>query len=414
MATPVRSAPTSPAPSPTARLAGHVRFWGAAYTAALLLAGTNLATPLYRDYQRAFGLSPLGITLVFSTYVAVLIPSLLIAGPLSDAVGRRRVLLPAVGLAAAGALLFALAAGTPWLFAARVVQGVAMGAAAGPLTAVLVEVEPAGNRRRAAVVAAVAAVGGIGAGPLLAGVLAQLGPEPRVTPFVVDIALLVPAAVLVATLPAMPHTSRWRPRRPEVPQAIRRPFATSGAASFLAFSVVGLFLTLVPSYVATLTGRHDLVLGGGVAALLLGCSAVAQVAAYCRPPRLVLGAGLPLLAAGLVLLGAAGATASLPLLLTATIVGGAGQGLAFLGAMTEISRVAPPARHAEVLSSFYVVTYLGTGTPVIGVGLLAGVVGLLPAVEAFAAAVGVGCLVLLGLVLRAQPGPARPGSAADT
>lgn len=402
MATPARSAPTSPAPTATPRLAGHVRFWGAAYTAALLLAGTNLPTPLYREYQRAFGLSPLGITLVFSAYVAILIPSLLIAGPLSDAIGRRRVLLPALGLAAAGAVLFALAAGTPWLFAARVVQGVALGAAAGPLTAVLVEVEPAGNRRRAAVVAAVASVGGIGAGPLLAGLLAQYGPDPRVTPFATDLALLVPAALVVATLPAMPQTSRWRPRRPRVPAAIRGVFATSGAASFLAFAVVGLFLTLVPSYVVTLTGSRNLALGGGVTALLLACSAVAQVAAYGRSPRLVLGTALPLLAAGLVMLGAAGATASLPLLLAATIVGGAGQGLAFLGAMTEINRVAPPQRHAEVLSSFYVVTYLGTGTPVIGVGFLAGALGLLTAVQAFAVAVGLGCLVLLAVVLRAR------------
>jgi hypothetical protein len=116
----------------------------------------------------------------------------------------------------------------------------------------------------------------------------------------------------------------------------------------------------------------------------------------------VLGTGLPLLAAGLVMLGAAGATASLPLLLGATVVGGAGQGLAFLGAMTEISRVAPPERHADVLSSFYVVTYLGTGTPVIGVGFLAGAVGLLTAVELFGVAVGLACLALLGLVLRAR------------
>jgi predicted MFS family arabinose efflux permease len=412
MATPARSAPPAPAPPATARLAGHVRFWGAAYTGALLLAGTNLATPLYRDYERAFGFSSLGVTLVFSAYVAVLIPSLLIAGPLSDAIGRRRVVLPAIGLAAAGSLLFALAGSTGWLFAARVVQGLAMGAAAGPVTAVLVEVEPNGNRRRAAVVAAVASVGGVGAGPLLAGLLAQYTPAPRVTPFVVDIALLVPAALAMATLPAARETTRWRPRRPEVPTAIRRVFAVSGAASFLAWAVVGLFLTLVPAYVTTLTGSHNLALGGGVAALLLACSALAQVAAYGRPPRGVLAAGLPLLAAGLVLLGAAGATASLPVLLAATAVAGAGQGLAFLGAMTEVNRVAPPDRHADVLSSFYVVTYLGTGTPVIGVGFLATTIGLLPAVQSFGVAVGLASLVLLGLVVRSrsQSSSSRIGS----
>ena len=288
MAVPLRSSSSPPAPPAPDRarpgLAASVRFWAAAYTLALLLAGTNLPTPLYRDYQRAFGFSSLGVTLVFSAYVAVLIPSLLVAGPLSDAIGRRRVLLPAVGLAATGSLLFALAAGTGWLLAARVVQGLALGAAAGPLTAALVEVEPAGNRRRAAVVAAVASVGGVGVGPLLAGLLAEYAPAPRLTPFLVHVALLVPAALAMAALPAVPQTTRWRPRRPGVPASIRRVFATSGAASFLAWAVVGLFLTLVPSYVTTLTGSHDPALGGGVAALLLACSAVAQLVGYGRPP----------------------------------------------------------------------------------------------------------------------------------
>jgi MFS family permease len=86
---------------------------------------------LYAGYERSFGFSPLTVTLVFAVYVAALIPSLLVAGPLSDAVGRRRTLIPAVALALAGSVIFALAAGTAWLFAARIVQGVAVGTASG-------------------------------------------------------------------------------------------------------------------------------------------------------------------------------------------------------------------------------------------------------------------------------------------
>src|SRR5579862_8138403 len=96
---------------------GRWRFWAVAYVLLILLTGTNLATPLYRGYEARFGFSPLVVTLIFAVYVAVLIPSLLVAGPLSDVVGRRRVLLPAVVLAAVGALLFAVASGTGWLVA---------------------------------------------------------------------------------------------------------------------------------------------------------------------------------------------------------------------------------------------------------------------------------------------------------
>jgi hypothetical protein len=121
------------------------KFWATAYALLILLTGTNLPTPLYRGYEAKFGFSPLVVTLIFASYVAVLIPSLLMAGPLSDAIGRRHMLLPAVALAALGSLAFALAAVTAWLFAARILQGIALGAASGPLTAALAELEPTGT-----------------------------------------------------------------------------------------------------------------------------------------------------------------------------------------------------------------------------------------------------------------------------
>jgi MFS family permease len=122
-----------------------------AYTLLILLTGTNLPTPLYHGYADRFGFSPLTVTLIFAAYAAVLIPSLLlVAGPLADAVGGRAVLIPAVALAALGSLAFALAEGTAWLYVARVLQGVALGAASGALTAALSALEPraAGTGRR--------------------------------------------------------------------------------------------------------------------------------------------------------------------------------------------------------------------------------------------------------------------------
>ena len=334
----------------------------------------------------------------------MLIPSLLVAGPLSDAIGRRRVLLPAIGFAALGSLGFALAAGTGWLFAARVLQGLALGAASGPLTAALTELEPTGNRRKAALVAAVASMIGLGLGPLLAGLLAQYAPAPHVLPFAVEIVLLVPAAAAVGTLPAIGSKTRWRPRRPEIPVAMRSVFATSGMASFLAFSVVGLFLALIPTYVAGLSGSNNLFLGGAAAALMLLCSALAQLVGYGKPARTLEFLGLPLLASGLVLLALAGGLSSLTLLLLATVIAGIGQGLGFLGGFTAVNQAAPAGHHAGVLSSFYVIIYLGVGVPVIGLGFLATVTGLLVAVQYFAGIVAVLCLVLLVVRIRTVDG----------
>ncbi|MEU6040512.1 MFS transporter [Actinomadura sp. NPDC047616] len=383
----------------------------------ILLTGTNLPTPLYRGYEAEYGFSPLMVTLIFAAYVAVLIPSLLVAGTLSDAVGRRSVLLPAVALAALGSLVFALAAGTEWLFAARILQGLALGAASGPLTAALTELEPSGNRRKAALVSTVASVGGLGLGPVLAGVLAQYAPAPHVLPFVVEIVLLAPALATVITLPSTRSRTRWRPRRPEIPADMRAVFATSGTASFLAFAVIGLFLTLVPTYVATLSGSTNLLLGGAAVALMLLCSALAQLLGYGRPARALEMVGLPLLATGLVLLALAGAFSSLILLLAATVIAGTGQGLAFLGGLTAVNQAAPADRHADVLSSFYVIIYLGVGLPVIGVGFLATVAGLLAAVQYFAGFAALLCLVMLLVLARARrsisPIPSAPNTGTD-
>lgn len=395
---------------PTRARGGQWAFWALAYTYLVLLAGTNVPSPLYRGYQHEFGFSPLVLTLVFSSYVATLIPSLLFAGPLSDAIGRRRVLVPALGLAIAGAVLFAAADGTAWLYAARGVQGVSVGAASGALVAALTELEPSGDRRRAALVATVAPVAGIALAPLLSGLLAQYAPAPHVTPYLMEIVLLVPALLASAAVPATVTHSRWQPRRPNVPGPIRAAFATSAASSFLAWAVTGLFLALIPSYVATLTGSTNLALGGGVVALMLGCSAAAQRLGYGHRARPMQAAGLAVLVIGLLALIGAGASASLALLLAATVIAGAGQGLAFLGAMTEINRIAPPQRHADIVSSFLVATYLGTGLPVIGVGLLATTTGLVTAVQYFAGLVAALCLLLLITLPRHAPTSGEPAT----
>jgi MFS family permease len=244
-----------------------------------------------------------------------------------------------------------------------------------------------------------ASVGGLGVGPLLAGILAQYGPVPRRLPFLVEIMALIPAALAVVTLPGQAARAQWRPRRPQIPETARRVFLVSGSANFLAFAVIGLFLALIPTYVATLAHSGNLVLGGGAVAVMITCSVAAQITAHGRRSSTTHAAGLCLLAAGLILL-AAGAVSSLPLLLAATAIAGVGQGLTFLAGITDVTAVAPPDRRADILSSFYVIVYLGVGLPVIGVGFLATATGLLRAVQYFALAVAAGCLALTTVLAR--------------
>ena len=85
----------------------------------------------------------------------------------------------------------------------------------GAATAGLVELEPHGDRERAALYAVIVQGGGSSAGPLLAGALAQWAPEPRVLCYLVALVLAVLAAVAVMTIPEpKPSGGRWRSSAP--------------------------------------------------------------------------------------------------------------------------------------------------------------------------------------------------------
>src|SRR5437764_13634818 len=85
---------------------------------AIMFVGAVLPTPLYPLYQARFGFSNIVLTAIYAVYVLGNLVALLIFGRLSDQVGRRSVTLPAIGFGVVSTLLFVLARGTPWLFAA--------------------------------------------------------------------------------------------------------------------------------------------------------------------------------------------------------------------------------------------------------------------------------------------------------
>jgi MFS family permease len=71
-----------------------------------------------------------------------LLGTLLVAGSLSDHIGRRPVLLLALAIEIVAMVAFAEARGVGWLFAARVLQGIATGIAMGAISAALLDLQP--------------------------------------------------------------------------------------------------------------------------------------------------------------------------------------------------------------------------------------------------------------------------------
>jgi MFS family permease len=364
----------------------------------VLVAGANLATPLYAVYRDRFGFSSVVLTLVFATYQLVLCPSLIVFGQLSDRIGRRPVVAGGLAVAMVGLALFALAATTAWLFAARAVQGLAVGAASGAATAALVELAPAGAVARAALVSTLAQAGGSAAGPLIGGALAEWAPAPRTTSFVVGLVATGVVLAGVLAVPRMPGGSggRWRLQRPDVPAEIRSAFARFALTAAAAWAVAGLYLSVVPSYAGSLLDTSNLALEGAITATMLLASCAAQVVVRgSDAPARDQSVGLVLVIVGLIALVAAFPAHSLALVLAAALLGGVGHGMAFLGAQSDLNAIAPTDRRGEVTAAFFVCIYLGVAVSAIGVGLVATLASLETAVAVFAVVTGAASVVAI-------------------
>jgi MFS family permease len=362
---------------------------------ASLLLGANLASPLYGVYREAFGFNSLTLTLVFAVYALVLAPSLLVFGGLSDEIGRRPVILGGLAMGALGLVLFALATNVAWLYAARIAQGVSVGMAGGAATAALVELDPEGDNRHAALLATLAQTVGGAAGPLLTGILAEWLPAPRVLCYLVGVLGCATAAALLLAMPepGAPRGGGLRVPRPGVPREIRVAFARVALTGAAVWAVVALFFSVVPSFATQRIGIHDLALLGAVSAIVLICSTLVQAATRGHlDPRIAQALGLALLTAGLAALVLASATGSAAVLVCASALAGVGHGLGFLGAQDDLNRMAPPARRGEINAALYTCIYIGIALPVIGVGVLADVTTLTTAVVVFALVTGAAAL----------------------
>lgn len=355
-----------------------VAFWLTAFLFAATMLGTTLPTPLYALYERQWAFGAGTVTAVFSTYAAGVLAALLLAGRSSDQVGRRPVLAAALGFSAVSTVVFILAPGLGWLFLGRVLSGLSAGLVTGTATAALTDLVAERAVRRASVVATVANIGGLGLGPLIAGLFAEYGPYPTVLVFCGYLGLL---AVAAAGLLAVPETVAQRQplslrlRGLAIPAAGRAEFLAAGLAGFASFSLLGMFSSLAPTFLRTVLHDDNLAVGGAVAFLAFTAATVAQVVVSRLPARPVPLAGLGLFLAALVLIVAALGEESTPLFLTAAVVSGLASGTAFIGSLSTANRLAPAGRRGQVVSTFFVLCYLGLTVPVIGLGVTSQLIG---------------------------------------
>ncbi len=378
-------------------------FWVVAYAFIVTLLGSTLPTPLYVVYQNRWHFSAGVLTSVYAVYALAVFLALLLFGSLSDQIGRRYVLLASLVLVAISAILFTFAQGVAWLVMARIVTGLAVGLSMGTATAALTELHVHRDNRYAALISTTCSAIGFGLGPLLAGILVQYAPWPTTLVYLVYLVLILLAFfglwMIPETLPASSFKKVWRPQRPSIPAEIWAPFALASAAVFCGFATLGLFAALAPSLVISLLHVHNLAVGGAIASVVFATSALTQIALRQMAWQPALAVGLVVMTGGLILTVFALAMQSLIVFLGSAVCLGLGQGLSYMGSLALVNQIAPPAKRAEIASSYFVAAYIGTAGPVLGVGILASRLGFLGGIVAFVLLIGSISLVAVASML---------------
>jgi MFS family permease len=371
-----------------------------AYVFAAIMVGTTLPTPMYALYADRMQFSVLTTTVIFATYAGGVLAALLVWGRWSDAVGRRPMLFLATAFAIASAFAFLGAVGIGELLIGRVLSGFSAGIATGTATAAVIEAAPAAWRDRAPAVATVANIGGLGLGPLLAGLLVQYAVEPLNLSFLLHIVLMLVALACVAVVPeTSPRSGRIGLQRLSVPTQVRPVFITAATAAFAGFAVLGLFTAVAPSFLSGVIGTGNHAVAGAIVFSIFAASACAQLMSGRIDANRAVALGCAVLVVGMLIIAASLHFSSLPLLILGAVVAGAGQGVSFTRGLAAVSEQTPPDRRAEVSSTYFVVAYVALSVPVIGEGVAAEIWGLRTAGIVFALAVSVLAAVCLAAIL---------------
>lgn len=377
------------------RLPHRAAFWLLATTLCLLLVASSAPSPIYVLYQQQWHLSPITLTAVYAANAVALLVTLLFVGSLSDHVGRRPVLLVAFVVEIGAMVTFAQASGVGWLFAARVLQGIATGAATGAISATLIDLQPPGGRL-GALMTNVASSGGLAVGALGAGLLVEFAPAPSQLVYWLLTGLFTAGWLGVLVIPeTVPEAARrdgsWRGSlrpRVAVPAPVRSAFLTLAPSLVATWALGGLYLALGGSLARNVFHVTNPLAGALVIVALNGTSALVAVLSRDWTSQRALLFGSVAMVCGVAVAMVALSLGSLAVFLVASVVVGTGFGPSFSGVLRTLTAMAPPERRAEVVTAIYVVSYLALSLPAVAAGIAVVQFGLLSTAYGYGAAVG--------------------------
>lgn len=350
--------------------------WLQALILITFMAASSAPTPLYSIYRENWGFSAITLTVVFGVYAISLLLALLTLGSVSDHIGRQPVIAGALLLNAISMVVFMTATAVPLLIVARLLQGLATGAATSALTAGLMDLD----RQRSPLINSVAPMVGLALGALGTSILVQFAPAPMQLTFFVLAVVLVIQAIAACFLP---ETAGKRPGvlaamlpTITVPRHAWRVLWMIAPIDIAAWALGGFYFSLGPTLIGHVTGIHAPVVGGMLICALTVSAAAAVLVVRSWPAQrmLISGAMALMLGVATTLGGVYDGAASLFFLGTA--LAGVGFGLGFLGSLRTLLPVAQPHERAGLMAAFYILSYLAFSLPAILAGVLTSALGL--------------------------------------
>lgn len=359
--------------------------------------GAALISPLYAIYKSSWQLQASDVSLIYVIYMTGALCSLLFLGRLPDRVGFMPVMKAGMILNLIGTLISLLAWETRGLIVGRFIVGVASSMLTTSSIMGLTKLSRPGQLHRAAMLTGCLLAFGFGLGPLVGAIMGQWAPYPLMTTYIPILALGVVGLVVLIRLempaPAMSAGNsalRAQDLLPKLTWPSRidsMAFVLTCALPFLAYGVFGLFSAMAPLFLENLLPWHGPMVSGTSIAVILFASAAIQIMAGRIPVHLCGFAGLLGLAlsmASLMLNFWAGSAIvfAMSVLLTAL-----GHGLSNLAGMNMLNRLATEHNRSGLLSTYFVIGYVGCMLPMMAMGWIADRWGMRVAVYCFCSAV---------------------------
>jgi MFS family permease len=341
----------------------QLAFVSAVVSLVAAFAAVGSTIPLFNIYRAEEGFTNAGVSLTVAAYSVGTISTLLVLGRLSNHVGRRPTALASLGLLVLGCLVLLNVHHIGILIAGRLLMSLGAGLASSSLTAYIVDAAPPRPAWLASVASSQTVMLGLAMGAIASGALVQFGPWPRELIYVVAVGLLLLSAALIAISPETVTRTpgAWRSLRPSVraPAQVKHLLAVAAAVFVPTWATGAFYQAFVPALVEDQLRSHSPLVLGLVFAAYMAPSALGAPLGGRFAPAAAQRIGMTAFLTGWIGIITAIATGALPLFIAATIVAGAGQGIAISAATRGLLYGSSLADRAPIFAVIYLLSYSG-------------------------------------------------------